>query len=87
MNKPTAAERRHMARVAELPCVACGDIGVHVHHIGTYMGGGRDNMRVIPLCPFCHTGAFSIHNTKKAFEKIYGTQEQLLEKIEHLLLT
>lgn len=74
-----------MARVAELPCVACGDIGVNVHHIGTHMGGGRDNMRVIPLCPFCHTGSFSIHNSKKAFERVYGTQEEMLAKTTALM--
>jgi hypothetical protein len=35
---------------------------------------------VIPLCPDHHVGSFSIHNTKRQFEAMYGTEAELLHK-------
>jgi len=79
----SAAERRHMGRVSELPCVACGNHGVHVHHIREERI--KDNFLVIPLCPGCHLGDFSIHMAKRQFENIYGSELHLLaQTIEQL---
>ncbi|MFZ2172376.1 MAG: hypothetical protein WAW61_22410 [Methylococcaceae bacterium] len=72
----TAEERRHMGRVASLPCCACGAEGVHVHHIREERI--KDNFLTIPLCPGCHLGAFSIHKSKRSFEGIYGSELHLL---------
>ncbi len=83
MKKATsAAERKHMARVAEMTCAACGVPGVHVHHIreGQGMSQRAGNYLVIPLCPECHMGDFSIHKSKKQFEAIYGTELDMLNR-------
>lgn len=62
----SAAGRRHMSRVAELPCALCGAHGVHVHHIreGVGMGQRQSDFLTIPLCPSCHTGKGGVHGDK-----------------------
>jgi hypothetical protein len=70
--------KRHMSRVAGLPCIACGNHGVHVHHIRAERI--KNDFLVIPLCPDCHTGDFSIHKSKRQFEGIYGSELELLAK-------
>ncbi len=85
--KPTIAESKHMGEVAELNCLITGRLA-EIHHCGTYMGGGRDHMKVIPLCPMHHrTGGYgvAIHAGKKEFERIYGTEEEMLKTVELLL--
>lgn len=56
MKRPTAAERRHMDRIAALPCLACGARST-VHHVTASIHGGRlarRHDRVVPLCPVHH---------------------------------
>lgn len=57
MSKPKASERAHMAHVATLPCLVCGQTAT-VHHVTGYadrMGRApRSHMRVVPLCPVHH---------------------------------
>tara|TARA_R110000764_G_scaffold90560_3_gene172802 strand:+ start:233 stop:493 length:261 start_codon:yes stop_codon:yes gene_type:complete len=85
---PTVAEKAHMAAVAEAGCCVCRlHLGVYspasIHHCGTYMGGGRDNMRVIALCPRHHqTGGVGValHANKARFEEAFGTEEELLNQ-------
>lgn len=62
----TKAEKRHMDRVAQLPCVVCGAHGVHVHHVreGQGMSQRASNWLTVPLCPDCHTGPSGIHGNK-----------------------
>lgn len=59
---PTAAERRHIERVAQLPCVVCdapGPSEVHEMRQG-------DWWLCCSLCPDCHRGAFNgIHGQKR----------------------
>jgi len=53
---PPAVERRHMARVAALPCLVCGGRST-VHHVTAPITGGRiarSDRRVVPLCPAHH---------------------------------
>lgn len=53
---PTSAEKAHMARVAEMPCLVCGAQST-VHHVTASIHGGRrsrSNMLVTPLCPAHH---------------------------------
>lgn len=90
MKKPASAdERRHMSRVAALGCIVqgCGSPAT-IHHCGTYMGGGRDHSRVIPLCWHHHQGPEGIDGKgmgKRVWEEKYGTEESLLEKTASLL--
>lgn len=64
----TAAEKRHMARVACLSCAVCDAEGVQVHHIreGQGMGQRASNWLVVPLCPACHQGPRGIHGDRSA---------------------
>lgn len=62
----SAADKRHLDRVSQLPCATCGAYGVHVHHIreGQGMAQRADDWLVIPLCPSCHTGPQGIHGDR-----------------------
>ena len=75
----TAAEKRHMNRVAELGCIICA-APAQVHHIREGMGMSQraSNWLIIPLCPEHHTGALSVHKTAKQFANIYGSELDLL---------
>ena len=56
----TAAERRHVARLAELPCVVCGAHGVEIHEFeqGAWFAS-------VPVCPACHRGPAGWHGTRQ----------------------
>ena len=72
-----------MSRVADLGCFVCGGIA-SVHHIrpkGTGIGRRSSHFEVIPLCYEHHQGQFSIHNTKRKFESIYGKEKEILEQV------
>lgn len=60
-----------------------------IHHCGTYMGGGKDHMNILPLCEKHHLfGSDAIDGkiiSKRAWEKRFGTEEELLEKVKLLL--
>jgi hypothetical protein len=84
----TAAEKRYMAKVAALGCVACRNMGIMdcpacIHHVRTGQGAGQrapDGL-VIPLCNQHHqTGGHgvAIHEGKEAFERIHGSELALL---------
>lgn len=64
----SAAGRRHMRRVAELPCCLCGDSPAEVHHIraGEAAGAGQraSDWLTVPLCPSCHRGSGGVHGDK-----------------------
>lgn len=61
-NKPamTAAERRHVDRVAQLPCVIDNAEPVEIHEFeqGQWF-------TAVPLCPACHRGPDGWHGTRK----------------------
>jgi Recombination enhancement, RecA-dependent nuclease len=78
----TAEEKRHMNRVASLGCILCGAEAT-IHHCGTYMGGGRNHKRVIPLCWDHHLGPEGIEGKrmgKRVWEMKYGTEEELFAR-------
>lgn len=72
----TAAEKRWMGRVAELGCLVHPDTPALVHHL--QIASPRDSMLVIPLCPECHVGKFSIHKSKRSFLALHGSELSLL---------
>lgn len=74
----------HMALVSRLPCLVCGRWPVEVHH----MPPGRDDMRVIPLCPAHHRREFgpgAFHYSPRAFFAAHGTAEELLARVAEML--
>ena len=79
----TAAERRHMAKVAQMGCIVCSHChGVdgtpaEVHHVRVSHGWGRSShMLTIPLCPEHHKGKTGVHSHGRAeFEHLHGHGE------------
>lgn len=91
----SAADRRHMGRVAELGCILCRYKGIYgspaeVHHIRTGTGAGRRSAhkKSIPLCFPHHRGSNeAIHVMgRKEWERYHGiTELQLLEMTDKAL--
>lgn len=85
----TKAERHHLAKVAALGCMACREIGFYdtpaeIHHIrhGQGMGQRSSDYEAIGLCAGHHRHLpNSIHQNKTLFEKTFGTERELLEKV------
>ena len=75
----TAAEKRYHDRVAQLGCLICDD-PANVHHIreGQGMSMRANHFLVVPLCKSHHQGSFSIHNSPREFQNIYGSELDLL---------
>ena len=86
--RPTVAEKKWMQQVADYGCIACEKDGLNVpaeiHHIRKHTGMGLrpSNFDVLPLCASHHrTGKISVHLGKKAFVERYGTEQEILEKV------
>ena len=86
--RPNLAERKWMQQVADYGCIACHQDGLNVpaeiHHIRKHTGMGLrpPHTKILPLCASHHrTGKISVHLGKKAFEKKYGTEEQLEKQL------
>ena len=78
----TKEEREHLSKVASLGCLVC-QRPANVHHIrpiGLGIGMRSNHYQTIPLCREHHQGQFSIHNCKKEFESMYGTEHEMLQK-------
>lgn len=86
----TPKEKRHLARVQQLGCVVCRNLGLgptpaEVHHI---LKNGRriSHFHTLPLCPMHHRGGVnnnevvSRHPWRKEFEARYGTEQELLKQ-------
>lgn len=74
----TKAERTHMDRVAQLPCVVCWyKLGidtrpVEVHHVSV----PADDCAVASLCPEHHRGATGVHGLhRRGFERMWKLDE------------
>lgn len=75
----TKTERAYLGRVAALGCIVCHQ-PAQVHHIREGQGGSQraSHFLTIPLCPDHHTGALSIHGSKRQFENLFGGELDLL---------
>lgn len=74
---PTAAERRHMDRVAAMPCLVTGQREVVLHHVMKCPGKRmrRDHRFVVPLTPEMHNmGDQSVHmlGSEARFLEVHG---------------
>ena len=86
--KPNKVEREWMTKVASYGCVACEIDGLvkpaEIHHIRKHTGMGLrpSHFDTIPLCSGHHrTNKISVHLGKKEFVKRYGTEQEILEKV------
>ena len=68
----SAKGKRHMGRVAKVPCVLCARLGLGespaiVHHMkfGTGASDRARDVLTIALCPEHHTGASGVHTLKE----------------------
>lgn len=92
---PTKEEKEYMGAVAQLPCSVndanCGGkIDVH-HKTGAGMAKRASHFEVMPLCfnhhsaqtplPFGH----AVHKGTKTFEKLYGTQDDMIRRTKEKL--
>jgi len=84
----TKAEKERLQTIAEMPCYACFQDGVEmqseVHHIRKHTGMGLrpSHFDTIPLCSGHHrTNKISVHLGKREFEKRYGTEQEILKKV------
>lgn len=90
-------DREHLNKLAELGCIACYKQGTpgtpaEIHHprAGTGMGRRAPHDQAIPLCSMHHRGTAglavpSIHLSKNAFIKEFGTEAELLELCKTLI--
>lgn len=76
----TSAERKHLDRIASLPCALCGESPVHVHHIreGQGMAQRASNWLAVPLCPSCHQGPKGVHGDQAMLRIMKMTELDLL---------
>ena len=83
----TAEGRKHMSRVASLPCVCCGYWPVSVHHCisGRYGSRKAPDTETIPLCFNHHQGPEGIHTDKSAWEAKYGKDHEYLDSVKDQL--
>ena len=95
--KPNKDEERWLRLIRQLGCIACIVAGriapwtvpedyTAIHHIdGTQKPGAHK--KTLPLCPGCHQkNSDARHVNKRKFEETYGTEVELLEKVESFVL-
>lgn len=84
----TGDGRRHMAKVAALPCVICGyPPPSQCHHCisGRYGQRKASDFETIPLCWSCHQGPHGIHANKRAWEAANGPDTGFLPLVQDLV--
>ncbi|ELN2576681.1 DUF968 domain-containing protein [Enterobacter kobei] len=84
----TKAEKLHLSRVAALACIVCRNEGLGespavIHHVRTGQGIGQraSHFHTIPLCPAHHQFhgvGVSYHDCPKTWEKLHGSEKELL---------
>lgn len=89
---PTADQKRRYIAIADLGCIVGPSVfcagRITIHHCFTGGGGRKDHDKTIPLCWEHHMGAQGIDGqrfSKRGWQAIYGTETELLEKVNGLL--
>lgn len=84
LNRLNNAERRHLARVKELPCSVCDTPGPsEAHHIEQGL-----QYTCVALCPDCHRGpVMGLHGQKRAWAIRKLTELDALNKTIERLMT
>lgn len=86
MTAPTKQQREKWRRIGEIGCMICG-AQPELHHCFTGAGGRKNHDHVIPLCWTHHRSPQAgIHGMgRKAWQKKYGTEQELLDKLDLML--
>ena len=84
----TKLEKERLEIIGNMPCYACyqdgKEVQAEVHHIRNHTGMGLrpSHFDTIPLCPAHHRNSkISVHLGKKAFIERYGSEQDILKKI------
>lgn len=82
-NQLSAAEKRHIAKIKEMPCGVCGaSAPSDAHHIEQHR-----QFTAIPLCRDCHQGAHNgIHGQKRIWNVLKKTELSVLNDTIRRLL-
>jgi len=91
----TKQEKEHYDKLHQIGCIVCLREGLGytepmIHHTRFDAGMGMKSSwdKAIPLCPMHHQhGGYgiAIHAGEKAFERRFGTEEELLDAVTHFL--
>jgi len=92
---PNKTERQFHDRLAQIGCIACRKDGrfnpvVSIHHIDGRKKKGA-HLKVLPLCAGHHqqgtgaAGLIAVHPYKAQFERMYGSQLELLAECNEIL--
>lgn len=92
----TKAEKAYLSRLADIGCIVCLRMGypdspAGIHHVRVGQGGAQRSKHIggtLPLCSRHHqTGGHgvAIHSGQKTWEKLYGTETELLSYLDELL--
>ena len=90
---PTAKEKRHMAAVRQIGCIACLNMGIEtppeytcIHHVDGKTKPDA-HLKVLGLCDAHHSryARTGLHYNKTLWESEHGTQEALLMQIRTMI--
>jgi len=90
---PTAEEKRHMAKVSSIGCIACLNMGYNtppeytlIHHCEGKTKPDA-HFKVLPLCDRHHSRYYKtgLHYNKRQWEKEHGTERELMEQVRDIL--
>lgn len=90
-NHRTEAHKKRHDMLVNIGCAVEGAFHagrITVHHCFTGMGRRKDHDKTIGLCWEHHLGATGIDGKKmgkRVWESLFGTEEQLLEKVNRRL--
>ena len=88
------SDKEYLGKVASIGCIICFRAGypetpAEIHHIrdvGLGLGVRNSHTNTLPLCPLHHRGNDGIHGMgRKAWERKFTTQSELLEQVQRLL--
>jgi hypothetical protein len=75
-----AAQKKRWERIVSLGCIVCGNTYAIVHHCFTGAGQRRNHDLTICLCVAHHVGPSGIHNDRKGWQAIHGTEQELIDQ-------
>ena len=88
------ADKEYLSKVAEIGCIICYRAGYpetpceihHIRDVGLGLGVRNSHTNTLPLCLNHHRGNEGIHGMgRKAWERKYSTQQELLEQVQRIL--
>lgn len=77
IKKPVYKNKEYLEWIHTKPCIVCGTLPVHAHHVSQGIGNRADDT-CVPLCQEHHQGKWSTHGFDSAmFYGVYPKEELL----------